>query len=204
MAKSLGNIYTIASLVEKGFDPVAYRYFVLGSHYRSKLNFTWEAMEGAQNALNKLRAIVRDYPRTTPNPSLTKEGRRNVGLPSSDEEGLGVVDGGFAARFLAAINDDLNTPAALAVVWDLVHDATVSDEQKAATLLRFDDVLGLRLTDDLGKQIDVPADVAELVRLREAARSSKDWAESDRLRDEIATKGFAVKDSPQGPKITLA
>ena len=202
MSKSLGNVYTISNLVEKGFDPVAYRYFVLGSHYRSKLNFTWEAMEGAQNALNKLRNIVREYPGTTPNPSLQKEGRRNDEIPSPFKgEGQGEV---FASRFLAAINDDLNTPAALAVVWDLIHDATVDDATKAATLLRFDDVLGLRISDYLGKPVEVPADVAKLVQLREEARAEKNWSESDRLRDAIAAKGFSVKDSPQGTKISLA
>ncbi|MEI6511418.1 MAG: cysteine--tRNA ligase [Candidatus Uhrbacteria bacterium] len=193
MAKSLGNIYTIANLVEKGFDPIAYRYFVLGSHYRSKLNFTWEAMEGAQNALNKLREIVRDYPSVVPQ------------VPPPDrQEGTGVVDEPYASRFLAAINEDLNTPAALAVVWDLVNDATVDDAMKASTLLRFDEVLGLRLSDYLGKQLDVPADVTSLVAQREEARLSKNWGESDRLRDEIATRGFVVKDTPQGPKISLA
>ena len=193
MSKSLGNVYTVAQLVERGFDPIAYRFLVLGSHYRSKLNFTWEAMEGAQNALNKLREIVREYPPVVPHVS-----------PPDRQEGSGVVDAQSSTRFHAAINDDLNTPAALAVVWDLVHDATVDDATKAATLLRFDDVLGLRLSDYLGKQLDVPADVAALVALREEARLSKNWAESDRLRDEIATKGFDVKDTPQGPKISLA
>ncbi len=195
MAKSLGNIYTIANLVEKGFDPIAFRYFVLGSHYRSKLNFTWEAMEGAQNALNKLREIVREYPIVPSSDQVS---------PPHGEEGSGVVDAPYSTRFLSAVNEDLNTPAALAVVWDLVNDATVDDATKASTLLRFDEVLGLCLSDYLGRQIDVPVDVTELVAQREEARRSKNWAESDRLRDEIATRGFVVKDTPQGPKISLA
>ena len=96
MAKSLGNVYTISDLVEKGFDPLAFRYFTLGAHYRTKLNFTFDALEAAQNALHKLQDLVRDW------------------------DGAGKISPEFEEKFLSAINDDLNTAQALAVVWELV------------------------------------------------------------------------------------
>lgn len=177
MSKSLGNVFTIQDLVDKGYDPLAYRFFVLGGHYRSKMNFTWEALDAAQNALNKLRETVRDWPEP------------------------GAANSAYAARFFAALNDDLATSQALAVLWELVSDATVPAGEKAATLLDFDRVLGLGLDAYVGKQVEIPADVAELVAERDAARSAKNWAESDRLRDAIAARGFSVEDAASGTKI---
>lgn len=181
MSKSLGNIYTMQNLIDRGYDPIAYRFFVLGGHYRSKINFTWDALDAAQNALNRLRAIVRDWPAT--------------GAEVSDA---------YSAKFLDAINDDLGTPQALAVVWELIGDQGLDDATKAATLLRFDAVLGLRLGEYVGKPVDVPADVRALVEEREAARAAKNWAESDRLRDEIAARGFVVEDAAGGSKVKAA
>jgi cysteinyl-tRNA synthetase len=181
MGKSLGNFYTIQDLIDRGYDPLAYRYLVLGAHYRSKLNFTWEALDGAQNALDRLRETVRGWSTdTTPNPSSHEEGK---------------------SRFAEAVNDDLNTPQALSVMWAFVHDETVSDEEKAATILDFDRVLGLRLDEYVGKPVEVPSEVKDLVAKREAARAAKDFAESDRLRDEIAELGFSVEDTSSGPHI---
>ncbi len=176
MSKSLGNVYTVQDLIDRGYDPLAYRYFVLGGHYRSKMNFTWEALDGAQNALNKLREIVREWPVPSGPP------------PSQD-------------RFLAALNDDLATSQALAIVWELVNDPAIPVEEKAATLLDFDRVLGLGLEAYVGKRVDVPADVAELVVRRDAARAAKDWGESDRLRAEIAARGFSVEDGANGSSV---
>ncbi|OGL95948.1 cysteine--tRNA ligase [Candidatus Uhrbacteria bacterium RIFOXYB12_FULL_58_10] len=180
MSKSLGTVFTVQDLVDRGYDPLAYRYFVLGGHYRSKINFTWEALDAAQNALNKLHEATRAWPRPA-----------DTGDPD------------YLERFLAAINDDFNTPEALAILWNLVNDETVPLEVKGATILRFDQIFGLQIDRYLGKLIEVPDDILELGARREAARVAKDWTESDRLRDEIAIRGFAVEDTADGPKFRL-
>lgn len=178
MSKSLGNIYTLAQLEEKGIEPLAFRLFCLSAHYRTKLNFTFEAARAAQNALNKLRETVRDWD-----------------IPS------GEICGAYGKRFFEAVEDDLNTPQALAVMWEMVGDEAQTSAAKAATLLELDKILGLRLDEYIGKKIEVPEAVQELLKQREAARENKDWTESDRLRDEIAALGFIVEDSPQGQKV---
>ena len=174
MSKSLGNLYTIDDLVAKGYDALVFRYFVLGGHYRSKLNFSFEALDAAHNALTKLRETIRGW-----------------SLPSTS----GVDE--FEDAFLSALNDDLNTPQALAVVWKLV-DSDVATDVKAKTLLWMDRVLGLRLDEVLGKVVEVPADVQVLVKEREQARQQKDWARSDVLRARIAELGFTVEDTDVG------
>lgn len=178
MSKSLGNLYTIQDLVEKGYDPLAYRYFVLGAHYRTKLNFTFEALEAAQNALHRLQDLVRDW----------------------DVPAVGCAE--FEQRFLDALNDDLNTPQALAVMWEMVESDQPSSA-KAQALLAFDRVLGFRLNEYIAKQLQVPEEVRKLMEERETARAQKDWGESDRLRDEIASLGFEVEDTAAGGKVRL-
>lgn len=177
MSKSLGNFYTLRDVIEKGFDPMAMRFLFLGSSYHAKLNFTWEALQGAQNALHKLYAIAR-------------------GL---DQPAIGCAD--YERDFIAAINNDLNTPMALAVMWKMLDDPAMSSSGKAESLLSFDKVLGLKLADYVAKPIEVPTDVLELGRERESARTAKDWNRSDELRDLIASKGFTVEDTPEGQKI---
>jgi cysteinyl-tRNA synthetase len=181
MSKSLGNIYTVEDLVVRGYDPLAYRYLVLGAHYRSKLNFTWEALDAAQNALARLRQTARTWSRSG-----------------------GIVDSSYREAFLTAVNDDLNTSRAVAVLWELAGDQGVAPSAKAATALEFDRVFGLGLDAFAGRPIDVPDDVVELARRRDAARAARDWAESDRLRDEIASRGFAVEDAADGTRIRTA
>ncbi len=177
MSKSLGNLFTLDELAAKGYDPIAFRYLVLGGHYRSKLNFTFEALDAAQNALHKLRETIRSW--KTPG---------TIGCADLENE------------FLAALNDDLGTPQALAVVWKLI-DIDLPTEVKAKTLLWMDRVLGLRLEETLGRALDVPPQVQELVAAREEARKQKDWARSDELRDRIHELGYSVEDTDQGPHI---
>ena len=176
MSKSLGNLFTVGDLIEKGFDPLAFRYFVLGAHYRTKLNFTWEALEAAQNALHRLQDTVRDW----------------------DAPKVGCAE--FEQRFVDALNDDLNTPQALAIVWELV-DSDQPSHAKAQTILKCDEVLGLSLVDFVAKPITIPEDVCALVEKREQAREQEDWKASDRLRDEIENLGFVVEDTGGGPKL---
>jgi cysteinyl-tRNA synthetase len=173
MSKSLGNLYTLEDVEKKGFDALAFRYLCLQAHYRTKLNFTWEGMTAAQNALHNLRNIVRMWD-----------------MPKGNCEA-------FEARFLEAVNDDLNMPQALAVVWEMI-DSKEPTAAKAASILKFDKVLGFGLKSFVGKPLKIPAKVHKLVKEREAARAAKDWKESDRLRDEIAKLGFVVEDASGG------
>jgi cysteinyl-tRNA synthetase len=176
MSKSLGNIYTLDQLAEKGIEPLALRLFFLGAHYRAKLNFTFEAVLGAQKALERLRSW---------------EGEDSKGTDAKE----------YRRRFFEAIEDDLNSPQALAAMWDMLGDSACSSEVKAAALLEFDEVLGLGLDQYIGKKIEIPAEVQILLDQRQTARAEKNWAGSDRLRDEIARLGFLVEDSNEGQKI---
>ena len=178
MGKSLGNAYKLSDVVDRGFDPLALRYFFLSAHYRSKLNFTWEALEGAQNALKKLYAICHDLP------VFTSE-----------------LSGDWSRKFVTAIDNDLNTPQVLAVMWEMLADSTYKPEQKAYSLIVFDQVLGLNLKDHVAHPIDIPPGVQKMVKEREIARAAKDWGKSDTLRDLIAVSGFTVEDTPEGQKI---
>lgn len=177
MSKSLGNLYTIDDLEAKGYEPLSYRYFNLQAHYRTKLNFTFEALEAAQNALNNLRDRVREW----------------------DKPAIGCADEEKA--FQKAINDDLDIPKALSIVWKMVENDSLPSASKAQSMLKFDQVLGLRLEDYVAKPLSVPKEVKELVDQREKARQTEDWPASDRLRDEIADKGFIVEDTQAGPKL---
>ncbi|OGL63386.1 cysteine--tRNA ligase [Candidatus Uhrbacteria bacterium RIFCSPHIGHO2_02_FULL_47_44] len=186
MSKSLGNVYTIEQLVEKGFDPLAFRYLCLQAHYRSKLNFTWESLEAAQNALNRLRSTIREW---------------DAPLAPSLFEGEGGGRGiALEARFSQAINDDLNTPEALSILWQLV-DSDYPTSAKAESLLKFDQILGLHLDQFIGKSVEIPPEVQKLLDERAHARTEKNWSESDRLRTEIEERGFIVEDKPEGQNV---
>ncbi len=171
MAKSENNFVTLNTLKEKGYNPIAYRYFVLGTHYRKKLTFSWEALEAAQNALENLTAFVAEY------------GNPKIGCAK------------FEKQFMEAINDDLNTPKALAVVWDLLK-SNYPPEAKKASLLKFDEVLGLNLS--LAKPLDISNEIKELVVKREIARKKKNYDQADKLRQQIENSGFRVEDTPAG------
>lgn len=173
MAKSEGTSYLISDIIEKGFSPIALRYFFLQAHYRSKQNFTWDALEASQTAWKKLRAAVQALP-----------------------EG-GKVNESKKAEFQRLINDDLNTAAGLAFVWELLKDDSISPADKRATILDFDQVLGLKL-DEVEEAIEVPTEVQKLLDERKIARENKDWSLSDKLRDDMKALGFEVKDTDQG------
>ncbi|MFA4845297.1 MAG: cysteine--tRNA ligase [Patescibacteria group bacterium] len=176
MSKSLGNLYTIDDLIQKGYDPLAYRYLVLGAHYRSKLNFTFEALDAAQNALGRLRELVRDW----------------------DEPDVGCAD--LEEEFFSAMNDDLNTPQTLAILWELVN-ADLPTSAKAESILRMDRVLGLRLKEYVGRPLEIPPDVQRLADEREEARKAEDWGRSDKLRVEIEKLGYVIEDTKSGGRI---
>ncbi len=183
MAKSAGNFTTLTALKEQFISPLAYRYWLLTAHYRSPANFTIEAVQGAQNALARLMGLVSNLP-----------------------EG-GTVSEAYKVRFLGYTNDDLDTPRALALVWDILKDAELSDADKRATILDSDRVLGLNLhvVQGVGEEIvtEVPAEIRALVEAREDARKEKDWAKADALRQEIEERGFGVIDGKDGIRIVV-
>lgn len=176
MSKSLNNFFKLSDLTERGFDPLALRYLYLTGHYREKMNFTFESLQAAQNALNNLRSEVRNW--------------------SKDGE---VVDE-YKQKFLEALNNDLNTPQALAVMWEM-SKSDLSPADKGATILWMDSVLGLDLDKYVGEQIEIPEVVWGLVHEREEARKNKNFEKSDQLRDQISELGFEVLDTAQGPQL---
>lgn len=186
MGKSEGNLITLDEVARRGFHPLAYRYFVLGAHYRSKLNFTWEALAGAQNALLNLYETVRAWP--PPAQSRLAPMLRSMGAR------------GYRERFLSVLNNDLNTPEALAVLWELVKSKE-TPRRKAAAALWFDRVLGLGLEKYLGKPVEIPDDIKKLLDLREVARHAKDFERADELRRNIESRGFLIEDTPTGVKV---
>lgn len=175
MSKSLGNVYTVDELVEKGFNPLSLRFFYLGAHYRQIQNFTLEALQAAQNALQKLYTIAREL----------------------EPPRVGCAD--FEADFLSALNEDMNTSKALSVMWKML-DSDQPTHAKSATLLWMDRVLGLDLDKFVGKPIEVPENVKNLMEQRRLARENKDWAESDSIRKQIEESGWTIEDTKDGQK----
>ncbi|MBI4447511.1 cysteine--tRNA ligase [Candidatus Woesearchaeota archaeon] len=180
MAKSGENFVTLQTLIDKGYDPLDYRYLCLTTHYRKQLHFSFEALDGAKNSYTNLKERVRDL--------------------KTNLEGDNGDAGGYEKGFLEAINDDLNMPEALALTWNLIKDQKVGNKLKYETLLKFDKVLGLKIS-ELQTEIKVSEDIKKLIREREEARKNKDWKKSDQIRDEIKRKGFIIEDSAEGIKL---
>jgi cysteinyl-tRNA synthetase len=175
MAKSAGEFLRLQALVDRGYDPLAYRYLCLTAHYRSQLNFTWDALDAAATGLERMRTGVhalRDAPAADPDAALVE-------------------------RFTAEVNDDLNLPRALAVAWEALRGG-LPDGVRRATLLAFDAVFGLRLAAWAPRQEAIPPEIAALAQARLAARKAKDWVGSDRLREEIRAGGWEIEDGPGG------
>lgn len=181
MSKSLNNIYTLKDLEEKGYSPDVYRMFNFSSHYKKPINFTFEAMNAAKIALNRL-----------------KEGykRHHEGKDAVSKE----VITKFEKDFLEAINDDLNMPQALSVVWEVVKQEKKSPEF-AQLLKKFDKILGLNI--DKEEEFEIPEEIMKIVEERKQARIEKNWNKSDELRDKLISLGYNVKDTSDGMKITL-
>ncbi|MES2981656.1 MAG: cysteine--tRNA ligase [Verrucomicrobiota bacterium] len=181
MSKSLGNMYTIADLEAKGFTAMEVRYVLIGAHYRKQLNFTLESLSGAKEALNNLAKSAA---------KLASNMGSETSLPSAE---FGVFQPAWDA-----LNDDLNTPGALGCIFTGLKEASKFTGKDAAAALaglnRIFKALGISLPDVSKDTTEIPADIQALADTRWAARSNKDWATSDQLRDQLATKGWAMKD----------
>ncbi len=183
MSKSLHNVYTLDDLEKRGIEPLAYRYFTYTSHYRNKLNFTWDGIKSCQVSLDRLRELVNSH----------KDLNNNV-----DDEVLK----DFENRFIEAINDDLNMPVAISIVWELAK-YSVKSNKIYELIMKFDSILSLDLNKVKkdNKNVEVPNEILELLEQRKKARESKDYALSDTLRDKIKEKGYIVKDTKEGQEI---
>ena len=182
MSKSLHNVYLVEDIVKRGYSPLAYKLFCFTSHYRNKLNFTWEGIDAADKSLIKLKEAYDKH--------------NNGSEVISQEE----IDN-YKTRFLEAINDDLNMPVAMSVVWEVAKNPNKS-KQLAEVLLDFDRVLGLKIDEKVeDNNEDIPEEIAQLVEQRKIARENKNWAESDKLRNLIKEKGYIVRDSKDGASV---
>ncbi|MDD3086490.1 MAG: cysteine--tRNA ligase [Patescibacteria group bacterium] len=176
MSKSLNNFYTLGDIEEKGYSALDFRYLTLTAHWRDKLNFSWDSLESAKNTLSRAKKIV--------------SGISEIG--KADEE--------YSKKFKSALENDLNMPEAIAVFWQMLRDDKIKSEDKKATALDFDRVLGLNLTKT--EKIEVPDEVKKLVSEREKARSEKDYARADKLREQIEKLGYIVEDSEGKSKVS--
>lgn len=186
MSKSLGNVYRIVELEDKGIEPLAFRYFTYSSSYRNKLNFTWDSIKSAQISLNRLRELTLSH--------------KDVNAKIDDKYLKDCEE-----RFLNAINDDMNMPVAISIVWELAKsDIKSNDIYKL--IMKFDEVLSLDLNKIVQKGAkelndELPDEIMEILEKRKVARENKDYSLSDKLRDELKEKGYIVKDSKEGQKI---
>ncbi len=191
MAKSEGNVVYLTDVIEKGFHPLAFRYLLLGAHYRQPASFTWEALTSAQTAFLKLRRFVDTLP-----------------------EG-GSVPEDYKHRFTEKIAHDLDTPGALAILWEMTKDSSLAPKNLRAGLVDFDQVLGLNLAgeDTQARKLwetefgvviaeeAVPGNIQELLMKREEARKEKKWDDADAARKEIELAGYVIEDTATGPRV---
>jgi cysteinyl-tRNA synthetase len=208
MSKSLENTYRLYDLEKQGYDPIALRYLYLQTHYRQEMNFTFSALDGAQNALKRLRLEIAKWDE----PVVIGVGESRTGsllagrqvLANSRDDTL--MSGGvkeFEDRFLEAVSDDLNTPQALSILWELVK-SDYPTSAKAASLFLMDTVLGLNLREGslaLAREIHiVPVEVVALVKEREHLRKNRRFSEADHVRAKIEKLGYVIEDGKNGPK----
>ncbi len=178
MSKSKNNFSKLEELSGSDVSPIAFRYWLLTAHYRTQINFTFEAVKAAQNAFLKLAANISEYP-----------------------EG-GVISADYKEKFIKYINDDFDMPRAVALVWDLMKDSGVSNDNKRATVLDFDKVFGLGLSKLVKESVEIPQNIKALADAREIARQNKDWTKADELRKQIEQAGYDVSDKDGAYKIT--
>ncbi|HEU4677126.1 MAG TPA: cysteine--tRNA ligase [Candidatus Paceibacterota bacterium] len=189
IAKSLGNGLRLQNLVDRGYSPLVYRYWLLTGHYRTPMNFTFEALDASKQALFRLKRF------------MFEEWKNESGT----------IDEAYRRRFHEAINDDLDTPKAIAIMWELVKDGNVKPADKVATIREMDTIFDVGLRDeasDVSRELgivgadELPDDVRTLLDERELARAARNWPESDRIREALNLKGYVVEDGPQGQKVS--
>ncbi len=184
MAKSKGNFVTLRTLTEEGYEALDYRYFCLGGHYRSQLQFTFEALEAARKARRNLVDRIREL-------------RERAGkLPALDD--LGGAAAGYLQQFREAVAEDLHVPRALSALWTCVKDEDVEPAERIAVIYDMDRVFGLDLYETSAAEQQIDEEERRMIKEREEARARKDFARADELRDALAERGVEIKDTPEG------
>ena len=179
-------------LIKKGFSPLAFRYLTLTAHYRSKLSFAWENLQAAQNALQKLYTTIANLQ------SSDIECQR-IG---NNEECQEKYKKQYKQKFLEYINDDLDMPKAVALMWQMLDDSKLANKEKYVLFLDFDKVFGLEFDKVKPKSKQkIPKQILELTKKREQLRQEKQWQKADKIRKQIENKGYEIEDSEKGPKI---
>ena len=202
MSKSLGNFYTIDDVIGKNYQPAALRLLFLTGHYRSEMNFTWQSLAGSQKAWERLANQVATLAIQVDQILLT-------GLKSDEvkETALSPTGQEWRRKFFAMMENDLQTPEALTLVWEVVKLETLTSTEKYHLLLEFDEVLGLGLAKISGPTkpeinlSQLPARVVNLVTQRQQARQNQNWIQADRLRQQIDQAGYQVIDTAEGQKL---
>jgi cysteinyl-tRNA synthetase len=194
ISKSLKNTVSLKQLREHGYNPLAYRYWLLTGHFRTTMNFSFGALDASSTALMRLHNFFAEKISQSKGGSVHEE---------------------YALKFLKAVNDDLDTPKGIALLWELVKDEELSPRDKRATILHFDKVLGLgfvRMAKRSNSAIQLavesinietlPTEIKDIIESREHARKEKNWTQADELREALTSKGYEIEDSAEGPKIT--
>jgi cysteinyl-tRNA synthetase len=187
MSKSAGEFLTISVLQEKGYNPLDYRYLCLNTHYRTPLTFTYDSLDAAKTTFQGLKNKIIEF-------------RKNAEKEHKDDHNMIIMEK-YGADFIDAVNDDLNMPKALAVLWGVIKDKDLKDSEKLHLIFEFDKVYGLDLANVVEETIDIPEEIQEIVDERQQARKNKDFKKSDELRDLLKEKGYSVDDSKDGMKI---
>jgi len=181
MSKSTGDFLHLDRLVEAGYDPMDYRYLLLTGHYRARLHFSFEGLDGAKQSLKTLRNLMHDWSYAAKEDGATREA---------------VLDD-RREQFWAALANDLHVPNALAVTWKMARDPDLTPAEKLALMTGFDDIFGLGLAAATESR-SLPEELMALIQQREEARAAKDWATADAIRDDLLAQGVAIKDRPGG------
>ncbi|PIN81366.1 cysteine--tRNA ligase [Candidatus Woesearchaeota archaeon CG10_big_fil_rev_8_21_14_0_10_32_9] len=185
MSKSLGNVLTVNTLMEKGYDPLAFRLLCLGTHYRKRLLFDENILIGALNTFNSLKSKIIEI-----KSAIKGE------LPEAK-----TVSGDNLKKFRESIFNDINTSVALAEMWGVIREDSLKPEEKYSLLLEMDKVLGLNFEGMVAEKVVLSKEMKSLLNEREKFRKEKNWKEADRIRDEILSKGFTIKDTSVGPEL---
>ncbi len=189
VSKSLGNTITMRHLADRGFSGDDYRYWLLTAHYRSPVNFSWEALKASKQALFRLKR------------HMYEEFKQKAGMPNHD----------YLEKFDERLADDLDTPGAIAIMWDMIKDAKLDNKTKCGTMMAMDEVLDIGLSENVHDGVrslgvvaadELPENIQKLIDTREAARIARNWAEADAIRDKLLLEGYTLEDSAHGPKVT--
>lgn len=185
MSKSLGNVYLLKDIKEKGYDPLVYKLFCYSCHYRNKLNFTWEGIEATSKSLERLRNAYQTHL------------QGNDELKDADIRKISDIE----EKFHKAINDDMNMPLAMSFVWE-VAKFEKKNPKVAELLQKFDTVLGIEINKiQKRKNEEISEEITNLLEQRKIAREQKEWSKSDEIRDLIKEKGYIVKDTKNGQEL---